>query len=162
MASNIAGLIQDLQKSNLYAGCPYCNQNYPLSQVIMFDGVSSKFPPVAETRRQEYEAELMQKSHDAKNLKIKADKSSEKKAIDINIGKNIEKFVSTYKNFSLNLKECRFLGNPLDYIIFEGALTHNVNHITFMEVKTGDSKLNDHQKMVRESVESNKVNCKVI
>jgi len=162
MTSNITGLIKDLQKSNLYAVCPYCNEDYPLSQVIMFDGVSSKFPPVAEVRRQKYETELKQNRKDAKNLKIKADTSSEKKSIATNIGKNIEKFVATYKNFSFNLKECRFLGNPIDYIIFEGALTHNVNHITFMEIKTGKSPLNDNQKMVREAIESNKVNCKVI
>jgi len=162
VVSKITGLIQELQKSNLNAECPHCNEEYPLSQVIMFDGVSSKFPPVAEARRQEYEVELKQNRKDAKNLTPKADKSSEQKSIATNIGKNIEKFVPTYKNFSFNLKECRFLDNPIDYIIFQGALTHNVNHITFMEIKTGKSPLNDNQKMVREAIESNKVNCKVI
>lgn len=162
MASNITGLIGELKNSNLYAGCPNCQEEYPLSQVIMFDGVLSKFPPVAEIRRQEYEVELKQKSKDAKNLKIKADVSSEKKAIETNIGKSMEKFLPTYKNFNMNLKECRFLGNPIDYIIFEGALTNNIKHITFLEVKTGEAPLNPNQKMVRKAVESNDVNCKVI
>jgi len=162
MASKISELIGELQKSNLNAECPKCNEEYPLSQVIMFDGVSSKFPPVAEIRRQEYEVELKQNHKDAKNLKLKADKSSEQKSIDTNIGNNMEKFVPTYKNFNLNLKECRFLGNPIDYIIFEGALTYNINHITFLEVKTGKSPLNGNQKMVRKAVESYDVNCKVI
>ncbi len=162
MVSKIEGLIEELKQSNLYAGCPNCHERYPISETIMFDGVSSTFAPAIEIRRKEYETELKQKEKDAKNLKIKADKSSEKKAIATNLGKNMEKFISTYKNFNVDLNECRFLGNPIDYLIFEGAITNNIKHITFLEVKTGDATLNAHQKMVRKAVVSNDVNCKVI
>ena len=51
---------------------------------------------------------------------------------------------------------------PLDVIIFNGIATDNVNHITFMEIKTGKAALNKHQRMIRDAVHDHKVKAEEI
>jgi len=161
MVSSVGTLIKNLQKSELFAQCPHCYQEFTLSKSIMFDG-RSKFPSEAEEKRQEYQSELNQRLTDLKNRKIKADTGAEKTAIAVGIGKNIEKVLPAYKNFDKALPDCRFLADPIDMIVFEGASNLKVNHITFMDIKTGNARLNGHQKMIRDAIEDNDVRCKVI
>ena len=64
---------------------------------------------------------------------------------------------------NLNLKDFRFMGNPIDYIIFKGAsdiLDNNsdeIESIIFLDVKTGNSKLNKIQRRIRDCIENSKV-----
>ncbi len=59
-----------------------------------------------------------------------------------------------------DLSDLRFLGNPVDYIKFEGLSdlqnTGNVK-IKFIEIKTGESKLNKNEEAVKKAVESKEV-----
>ncbi len=59
-----------------------------------------------------------------------------------------------------NLSDLRFLGNPVDYIKFEGLSDLNESgkiKIKFIEIKTGNAKLNENETAVKKAVEDKEV-----
>jgi predicted Holliday junction resolvase-like endonuclease len=79
----------------------------------------------------------------------------------VNIGKNLEKIFPTLKNFKWEIPDTRFLGDPIDLIIFKGLSQGNVEWIDFVEIKTGKAPLNKRQKSIRSAIENNDVSYKV-
>lgn len=161
MSSDVSTLIQTLQKSNLFAGCPRCGEEFALSESILFDG-QLPFPSQADQIRLQMEKDLSDKIAELQKRQVMADEGAEKKAIEVGIGKIIEKVIPAYKNFKLPLPDCRFLAEPIDMIVFDGASDMKINHITFLDIKTGKSKLNTHQRQIRDAVKDHKVKCEVI
>ncbi len=54
------------------------------------------------------------------------------------------------KSFRFNSNDCRSLFDPIDYIIFEGlSAKGKVERILFTDIKTGNARLNNHQKEIR-------------
>ena len=53
--------------------------------------------------------------------------------------------------------ECRFIGKPIDLIVFKGLDKKQVEEIVFVEVKSGDSKLSPVERKLKEAVEKKKV-----
>ena len=109
MSLNLSSIISELQKSKLFAECPHCHQEFILKNQIMFDG-RKKFPSEAEVVKLEWLKQVEDKKQELEKRQITADKGAEKKAIEIGIGKIIEKVIPAYKNFNLPLSDCRFLG----------------------------------------------------
>jgi predicted Holliday junction resolvase-like endonuclease len=72
-------------------------------------------------------------------------------------GKYIENFLPFMEEFNLNPRDTRFIGNPIDLICFEGASEEETVVIHFIEVKTGTSRLNDKQKLIRDAVINKRV-----
>jgi len=56
----IKQLIKELTASNLIAQCPQCNEEFKLSDTLLFDG-TKKFPNPAEERKQLLLNELMER-----------------------------------------------------------------------------------------------------
>jgi predicted Holliday junction resolvase-like endonuclease len=54
------------------------------------------------------------------------------------------------------------LYDPIDVLVFNGLLNRKVNSITFLEIKSGNSKLNNHQKMIRDAVLDKKADVRVL
>lgn len=59
-------------------------------------------------------------------------------------------------NFKHNPSDARFLGTPVDYVIFEGHSAGSVNKIVFLEVKKNGS-LSKMEKSVKWAVENKNV-----
>lgn len=62
--------------------------------------------------------------------------------------------------FNYNPSECKFIGKPVDFIVFKGLddkENPKVDEIIFVEVKSGNSKLTRFEKLVKEAVESGRV-----
>ncbi len=53
--------------------------------------------------------------------------------------------------------ECRFIGKPIDFIVFKGMDGKDINEIVFVEVKSGNAKLNQHEKNLKETVDKKRV-----
>ncbi|MCX6750288.1 MAG: hypothetical protein NTZ83_02425 [Candidatus Pacearchaeota archaeon] len=53
--------------------------------------------------------------------------------------------------------ECRFVGKPIDLIVFKGMDQKNINEIIFMEVKSGNSKLTQQEKNLKDAIEKKHV-----
>jgi len=168
MLSNADLMIKQLRESNLFAGCPNCGVEFPLSNANLFDG-TKKFPESAELIKNELllglkerQTELSQRLIDLEKRKISAHTGSEKKAIEVGIGKIMEKVLPYYKDFNIPLADCRFLAEPIDAIVFDGASKQNIKKLSFLEIKTGDATLNPHQKMVKKAIENKNVRSEII
>ena len=64
---------------------------------------------------------------------------------------------------NLNLKDFRFLGNPIDYIVFNGSSAvadkeaDTVESIIFIDIKTGTSRLTKVQRRIRDCIKNGNV-----
>ena len=159
--TEIPKFIKNLQTSKLYAGCPHCGDEFSLNDAILFDG-TKKFPESAEITRLEWENELQERISKLKVRKNRAITGSEKTTVAVGIGKIIEKILPAHKNFNMVSSDCRFLAEPIDMIVFRGACQQKINHITFMDIKTGNARLNQHQKMVCQAINDHDVKWKVL
>ncbi len=53
--------------------------------------------------------------------------------------------------------ECRFIGKPIDFLVFKGMDEKKINEVVFVEVKSGNSKLSDQEKNLKDTIEKKKV-----
>lgn len=60
-------------------------------------------------------------------------------------------------NFPFNPSECKFIGKPVDFIVFHGLDEKNVTGVSFVEVKSGKSKLSGTEKSVKNAIEGKMV-----
>jgi predicted Holliday junction resolvase-like endonuclease len=158
---NLELFLTNLKNSELLAQCPKCDKEFSLSDSILFDGTKS-FPEEAMAVRLRLVHELAQRAEDLEKRKLSADVVSEKKAVEIGFGKIIERFIPAYKDLNLQFAECRPLFDPIDIIVFNGLLDRNVDHITFLEIKSGNSDLNKHQRLIRDAIAENKVAVRIL
>ena len=60
-------------------------------------------------------------------------------------------------DFKYNPSDCRFIGKPVDMIVFDGLSNGELKDVTFLEIKSGDSKLNNNQRDLKRIIDSKKV-----
>jgi predicted Holliday junction resolvase-like endonuclease len=72
-------------------------------------------------------------------------------------GKTLEKLVPFLENFNYDPHDVRWLGDPIDLVIFDGHSKGNLNQVVFCEVKSGESKLTSVQNKIKELIEKKKV-----
>ena len=153
---DVSALVKNLKKSTLIAECPNCSGEFKMSKAILFDG-RGKFPTKAEEKRQAMLQELKDRAADLLIRKEKATIFSERTTTAVGIGKTIEKILPAHRNFDLTPSDCRFLAEPIDMIVFDGITQNKVNKITFLDVKTGAARLNNHQKQIRDAINDHNV-----
>jgi predicted Holliday junction resolvase-like endonuclease len=56
-----------------------------------------------------------------------------------------------------NPKDARFLGAPIDLIVFNGLSDGNLQEIIFLEVKTGASSLSARERQIRDIISTRRV-----
>jgi predicted Holliday junction resolvase-like endonuclease len=152
-------IIDDLQNSDLYAECP-CGVEFKLSDLIMFDG-TKPFPPEVLELQEQYDEELLKRAAKLEKAKKLATEKATITTKSVNIGRIVEKILPLLEDFKLSLPDCRFLGDPIDLLTFNGLSENKIESISFIEVKSGKARLNAHQKMVKEAVEDHRVKYKV-
>lgn len=75
----------------------------------------------------------------------------------VTLGKVTEHVVPFLPGFQHNPKDARFIGTPVDFIIFDGLDEGEVRQITFVEVKTGSSSLSKRERQIRDAVKQQRV-----
>jgi predicted Holliday junction resolvase-like endonuclease len=65
-------------------------------------------------------------------------------------------FTEKFKEEGLNARDAIHLGEPIDFLVFDGWRNNDLKRIVFVEVKSGDAKLTETQKKIKEIVEKNK------
>ncbi|MEK6986553.1 MAG: Holliday junction resolvase-like protein, partial [Candidatus Thermoplasmatota archaeon] len=60
-------------------------------------------------------------------------------------GKFLEQLAPHFPDFPYDPTDLRFLGTPVDYIVFDGLSGGEVAEVVFLEVKSGKSSLNAAQ-----------------
>ena len=159
--TEIIDLIAVLQKSDLTAKCSKCGENSKLSEFVIWDG-TAEHPEQANAIIDAHESGLEDAEQELEKKEIRIDEGAEQKAIDVGFGKTIEKLIHLHKEFKFPLEDCRFLAEPIDVVIFNGSAQNNVDHITFMEIKSGKARLNKHQKMVKDAINDQNVKVEQI
>lgn len=72
-------------------------------------------------------------------------------------GKALEKLIPFLEKFPFNAHDLRWLGDPIDFIIFDGNSANDPKQIVFCEVKSGKSSLSKTQNKIKDLVENKKV-----
>jgi predicted Holliday junction resolvase-like endonuclease len=73
-------------------------------------------------------------------------------------GKFTEQMVPFFPDFRYDPTEVRFIGSPIDMVVFPGLATGDPREIVILEVKTGkNQQLTPAQKKIRELIENNMV-----
>lgn len=63
-------------------------------------------------------------------------------------------------NFPWNPGEARFIGKPVDFLIFKGLEDRRVEEVIFVEVKSGGSRLSPVERSLRDAVQQGRVSWK--
>jgi predicted Holliday junction resolvase-like endonuclease len=86
-----------------------------------------------------------------------------KKSAAVVRGKVAEHLVPFDAAFGFNPRDCRFLGSPVDLIVFEGLTEGDVERVVFIEVKSGKyARLSQREKQVRDAIENGEVDYEVL
>jgi len=75
----------------------------------------------------------------------------------VRYGQKFEQMIPLATIFPFNMKDVRFLGSPVDMIIFNGLDEGELKEVVFVEVKTGKSNLSTRERMVRDCIINKKV-----
>jgi predicted Holliday junction resolvase-like endonuclease len=60
--------------------------------------------------------------------------------------------------FPFDPGDCRFVGKPIDFIVFKGMNEKNIGEVIFLEVKSGKSRnFNNQERKLRDAVISGRV-----
>jgi predicted Holliday junction resolvase-like endonuclease len=73
------------------------------------------------------------------------------------VGKVTEHVAPWLPLFPYNPKDARFVGSPIDMIVFDGCDDDDVSRIVFLEIKTNSSALSRRQRQVRDAVLAGRV-----
>ena len=78
----------------------------------------------------------------------------------VTMGKVTEHLVPHLPNFQFNPKDARFIGSPIDFIIFDGlneVEEKQIREVVFLENKTGASALTRRERLVRDAIRAGRV-----
>ena len=76
-----------------------------------------------------------------------------RRSLAVVTGKVSEQMIPYWPQFPFTPRDARFLGAPVDFIVFEGLSEGAVRRVVFLEVKTGESRVSPRERGIREAVE---------
>jgi len=121
-------------------------QNWALSELEKFKGMEASAAAKVLLERWKIESEAIIRQ-DAIN-----------RSYSVNLGKITEHLMPFHINFPFNPKDARFIGSPIDMIVFDGYADNKEDLLIYLlEIKTGNSKLTEIQRKVRDAVNKKNV-----
>ncbi|MBS3113827.1 hypothetical protein J4448_01875 [Candidatus Woesearchaeota archaeon] len=72
-------------------------------------------------------------------------------------GQFSEQIAPYLPDFPFNPTEARFMGKPIDFVVFKGMDEKKIEEIVFVEVKSGQSQLSKIEKSLKSAVENKNV-----
>lgn len=151
--------INALTNGQFHIGCPDCQTEINLSQAGLFH--LDDFTPEAETIYKQKLDELKEQRAWLRQRKKNIPKKSEVGAKAVNLGFLLERLAPTLDDFTFDKNDCRFLGDPIDFVIFEGlSRNQKVEKIIFGDFKSGKAVLSPKQKKIKASVNDKRVEFK--
>jgi predicted Holliday junction resolvase-like endonuclease len=80
------------------------------------------------------------------------------RSYSVNLGKISEHLLPFHVNFPYNPQDARFIGSPIDMILFDGHTEKKDElKVYFLEIKTGKSRLTDGQKKIKDAILNKRV-----
>ncbi|MDR2516651.1 MAG: hypothetical protein LBC88_04625 [Spirochaetaceae bacterium] len=69
-----------------------------------------------------------------------------------------EQMAPLLPGFPFDPGDCRFVGKPVDFIVFRGMNGHGIGEVIFLEVKSGaERRLSDQEKRLRDTIRAGRV-----
>jgi predicted Holliday junction resolvase-like endonuclease len=134
---------------NIYAQCPKCEEIHRLNEFKIFYGTK---PP------KDLLDQLRQSEEEFEENKKKIIEQAIERSKNVYIGKTLEHLAPTVVKWGHQPRDCRFLAEPIDFVSFDGLFTQDeVSKITFIEAKTGSSKLSQRERSIKNAIESHEV-----
>lgn len=85
-------------------------------------------------------------------------KQSVEKSRSVMKGQINEQLAPFHETFQYKSSDCRFIGNPIDYLVIDGLAEDAESfNIVLLDVKTGTSKLTKTQRKIRKAVQEGRV-----
>jgi len=141
---------------HLVAECPNCSETFKLCDSGLFYG--DDFTPDALEFVKAQQTVIKESKDELKRMKEMATKGAAKKSTEVNFGKVLEKVAPALDGFPFARTDCRPIFEPIDYLVFNGwSNKGKVEELCFVDIKTGNAKLNNHQKQVKAAVEKGDV-----
>jgi predicted Holliday junction resolvase-like endonuclease len=79
------------------------------------------------------------------------------RSLAVTVGKVSEQLVPYLPGFGYNPKDARFLGSPVDFVVFDGLDAGALRRVVFLEVKTGAAALSTRERQIRDAIESGRI-----
>ncbi|MFY7788010.1 MAG: Holliday junction resolvase-like protein [Thermoflexibacteraceae bacterium] len=120
--------------------------------VVLLLKDSRRNQEIAELAEELAEVQLADKVQQAR-------KEAVEKSNQIVKGKVLEQFAPYFATFPYHPQDARFLGSPIDFVVFDGLTEGEIRQIVFVEVKTGnmDRKLPKREQQVKDCIAQGKV-----
>lgn len=110
-----------------------------------------------------FEEAMLRASIQLRNAEARIRADAIKKSTAVVKGKVAEQLVPFQPDFGYNPRDCRFLGSPVDLIVFEGLTEGDVTRVVFIEVKSGKyARLSQREKQVRDAIENGEVDYEIV
>ena len=77
-------------------------------------------------------------------------------------GQVSEQLAPLLPGFDFEASDARFLGNPIDYVVFDGYGEGSDVEIVLVEVKTGSARLSPNEQRVKDAVTAGRVRFEVL
>lgn len=77
-------------------------------------------------------------------------------------GKFREQLAPILPEFKYNPTDARFLGSPVDFVVFAGLAENEPREVVFIEVKTGKSQLSSRERKIKKLVDGGKVRYEIL
>lgn len=89
-------------------------------------------------------------------------KNAVKKSKDVTRGNIAQEFVTLLPDFPYNMSDCKFSGQPIDFLVFDGMSNLRDGNeadveIVFADVKTNTSRNNKIQNAIKKAIENKRV-----
>ena len=100
------------------------------------------------------------------NLKLERWKAAHSKAISREAikgsqaavsGRVLERVAPYLPDFEFNPRDVRFIGDPVDFVVFDGLTEGRVRRVVFVEVKSGAGELNGNERRVKAAIVARQV-----
>ena len=112
-------------------------------------------------RREQGDVARREAASELQQWKLGAEKDIRRDAVSrsqaVTVGKVTEHIAPYLPEFGYNPKDARFIGSPVDFIVFDGLSNEAVVQVVFIEVKAGSSDLSTRERQVRDAVKSGRV-----
>jgi predicted Holliday junction resolvase-like endonuclease len=90
-----------------------------------------------------------------KEVEIREDAVARSQAVVL--GRVTEHLAPYLPEFKLNPRDARFIGSPIDLIVFNGLTEGDLKSIVFVEIKSGESQISPRERKVRDVIEQGNV-----
>ena len=88
---------------------------------------------------------------------LEAKKAAVRRSRSVLGGMFAEQLAPYLPNFPFSPTEAKFIGAPIDFLVFKGMDAQHIEEVIFVEVKSGSARLNHNEHSLKDAIENKRV-----